>query len=103
MSSLIEVPPVETMDSTFKYFPKSLTTEETCRANSLVGTKMRATVSDLSDDLTLNCIFVSVDELENRNNKSSSFSGTVFGSCDNALAYGVLVGGWWNFTLECKR
>lgn len=86
MSSLIEVPPVETMDSTFKYFPKSLTTEETCRANSLVGTKMRATLSHKALNFTLDCIFVSVDELENRNDESSGFSGTVFSSSDNALA-----------------
>lgn len=41
MSSLKSVPPVDTMHSTFRYFPISMITEETCKASSRVGTRIR--------------------------------------------------------------
>ena len=40
MSFLKEVPPVETIHSIFINFPKSLTTEEVYKANSLVGKRI---------------------------------------------------------------
>lgn len=41
-SSLNEVPPVETITFTFKYFPNSFATELTYKASSLVGTRISA-------------------------------------------------------------
>jgi|ETNmetMinimDraft_14_1059893.scaffolds.fasta_scaffold42398_1 hypothetical protein len=42
MSFLNEVPPVETMHSTFMYLPRAFTTDEVYIASSLVGSMMRA-------------------------------------------------------------
>lgn len=41
ISSLKFVPPVDTIHSTFKYFPISITKFDTYNANSLVGTKIK--------------------------------------------------------------
>ena len=42
MSSLKSVPPVDTIHSTFRYFPISIIPEDTYNANSLVGTNIKA-------------------------------------------------------------
>jgi hypothetical protein len=44
MSSLRDVPPVETMQFTFIYFPIDLTTEEVYNASSLVGRRINACI-----------------------------------------------------------
>jgi hypothetical protein len=90
MSSLIEEPPVETIDSTFRYLPSSLTTADTWRANSLVGTRIRPCCQSLSIQVTLNTVPGCVDKFQNGNNKGTSFTSTVFGSSDDASAYGKL-------------
>ena len=48
MSFLSEVPPVETMHSTFMYLPSAFTTEEVYMASSLVGSIISACMCSCS-------------------------------------------------------
>ena len=44
ISSFKFVPPVLTIHCTFKYFPISFTVDDICKANSLVGTNIKALI-----------------------------------------------------------
>ena len=93
ISSLRLVPPVETIDSTFKCLPSSFTTADTCNANSLVGTKINAILNkfvspfSMKSECTLNHQLRSVNKLENWNHECSCFAGSVLGSRNERFSY----------------